>query len=336
MKHYKKFFTLILAGVLLLGLAACGGKPGSGTPPAMESTIEPPPLIPMHISLGGVKLELGANPAQALAALGKPRDFYESPGYAHTEMKVIHYKYEGFSFTVACPEYGDRYIVDMTLTDDRYSTPDGFAIGSTSYEEIVAAYGGDFAKASDDVYIYTRGRNNFQFDIQDGLVLKILYYVDMPPPANYSAEKDGLLLTVTLPSVVQAGNEFLLRATISNQSDEDILYRLPSSTEGMHLEIRVSIKANGTEFIDADTYGVPMNEEAKQAILKAGEQFVQAVRFLPGSPNDSSYHPIDQTEIAWFSPGTYQGTATFRWGGDPSYYYTTSNTLRVDFPVVIS
>jgi len=193
MKHYRRFFVLMLAGVLLLACAACGGGPVDDTPPAKESTTEPLPLIHMYISLGGIKLELGANPAQALAALGEPRNFYESPDYAHTEMEAIHYKYEGFSFTVACPEYGDRYIVDMTLTDDRYSTPDGFTIGCTTFEEIIAAYGADFGKASDDVYIYTRGRNNFQFGIQDGLVIKILYYVDMPPPANYSTTQPSIL-----------------------------------------------------------------------------------------------------------------------------------------------
>jgi hypothetical protein len=85
---------------------------------------------------------------------------------------------------VACPEYGDRYIVDIVLTDDRYSTPEGFAIGSTTFEEIIAAYGADFAEVSANVYAYTRGRNNLQFSIQDGLVMKILYYVDVPPLAD--------------------------------------------------------------------------------------------------------------------------------------------------------
>jgi len=151
----------------------------------------------------------------------------------------------------------------------------------------------------------------------------------------YQAEKNGLLLTVTLPRTILVGRDFTLTATILNQTEEDALYILPSSSEDMHLEIRVSIIANGIEFIDADIFGKAKNEELKLATLKVGEQFEETIRFVPGWQSGGSWQILDEAEISYFSPGIYQGTATFRWGGDPAYYYTTSNTLSVEFPVVI-
>jgi len=150
--------------------------------PISERTA-PPPAIPMYFEPDGVRIELGADPAPALAKLGEPSAIFESPGYAHQEIDSFSYKYyEGFTFTALYPEQGAPYIVDIMLYDDNYSLPSGITNGST-FEEVVAAYGEgyheEFLSGGDVFYNYTQGNHRLRFSIADGMVQQIFMLYDI-------------------------------------------------------------------------------------------------------------------------------------------------------------
>jgi len=154
------------------------------------------------------------------------------------------------------------------------------------------------------------------------------------PSKTYRAEKNSLELAVNLPSAIQTGERFILSATITNHSADDISFLLPSSTENMHFEIHVSIVAEDREFIDAEIYGKAWTDDVKIAELKAGASLIETINFLPGWQRGGSWEFLDKAEITWASRGNYQGKATFYWGGDYDSQINTSS-LSVDFPVVI-
>ena len=145
--------------------------------PIPERT-EPPPAIDISFTPGGIQLELGANPTQALEALAEPLAIYESPAYNHQPLDNRTYRYEGFHFTAANPEQGDSIILDIKLTDDRYALPSGITIGSSTLEDVIAAYGTGHWE-NDGFYTYTQGPYNLRFTMQDGKVIQILMLYDI-------------------------------------------------------------------------------------------------------------------------------------------------------------
>ncbi len=149
---------------------------------------------------------------------------------------------------------------------------------------------------------------------------------------TYSAEKDGLLLTVYSPSLLVYGNELYVTATIKNTTDKDITYTLPYCVDDTHTEIRVKITDGKNYFTDLDIHGKAFPEMTKTVTLQSGETYTQKMRF---SPCEFDWFLIDYPDesIKYFDAGDYTGTATFYWheADDPSKSYSVS----LDFPVTI-
>ena len=154
------------------------------------------------------------------------------------------------------------------------------------------------------------------------------------------AEKDGLVLRVDIGYLYQfAGEPFVLTASITNTTGEDITYGVGSGTLDMHMEIKVRMEP---DFIDMDTYGKAWNEEYRYATLKAGETFTQTVNLLPGAINTESdaywnaWADLDVQTIDWYPAGEYKGTATFSWiPGTPEGFEGNSALIELEFPVIL-
>jgi len=186
----KKLIAFLLAGMLILALAACGGeKPApTGTTPTQAPTqggSDPAGVITeLYFQPKGVKLEIGAPPAPALAALkealGEPISELECPSCALQAMD-IDYTYDGFKLTVTYPEQGDDYITTIKLSSDKYTIPGGITVGSAP-EDVFAAYGTDY-RENNSHYYYTQGLSVLHISIVDGKVAQIAYenadFIDM-------------------------------------------------------------------------------------------------------------------------------------------------------------
>ena len=156
---------------------------------------------------------------------------------------------------------------------------------------------------------------------------------------NREVEKDGLVLRIVTDYQhrYNTGEPFTLIASITNTTERDIAYNLPSCTPDMHLEIQVSI--NGldiAEFIDVDTYGKGMDLGEKSAVLKAGETFTEMIRFLPvPAASIDHWRDISLQEIDWFASGEYTGTAVFAWITGTHDNPGEEKQLQLEFPVVL-
>lgn len=152
---------------------------------------------------------------------------------------------------------------------------------------------------------------------------------------NRETQKDGLVLQVQTAYQHQfAGESFTVTTSITNTTQRDITYRLPSSTPNMHLEIQVSIRGqNNVEFIDMDTYGKAKTDENKYVVLKAGETYSQTIRFLPGSASGGYWADLSSQTISWYPAGEYKGTAIFTWVSGTADNPGETKQLQLEFPV---
>ena len=179
----KKIIAIVLSCMFTLALfAACNG--GTTTPtdshPTQTSTqggSDPAGAIAeIFFSPGDVKLEIGAPPAPALAALkealGEPLSELEQPSCA-LKAKDVDYTYDGFKLTVTYPEQGEDYITTVKLSSDKYTIPGDITIGSAP-EEVFAAYGTDY-RESNGHYYYTKGPSVLHILIMNGMVAQISF-----------------------------------------------------------------------------------------------------------------------------------------------------------------
>jgi len=151
---------------------------------------------------------------------------------------------------------------------------------------------------------------------------------------NREAEKDGLILRVSTSYQHQlTGEPFVLTASVTNATDEDITYGVPSGTPDMHLEIAVRIEP---DFIDMDAYGKAMTNDYRYAVLKAGETFTQTMNLLPGTASGGYWADLSTQTIDWYPAGEYKGTAVFFWiPGTPEGFEGNSERLELEFPIML-
>jgi len=178
----KKLIAILLACIFALALfAACDGDTpattgNNPTQPSTQPDSGGPAVQGLYFSPKGVKLEIGAAPAPALAALkealGEPLSELPCPSCALKAMD-IDYTYDGFKVTVTYPEEGDDYITTVKLSGDNYAIPGGISIGSTA-EEVFAAYGTDYSEKNGHYY-YTEGLGVLHLAIANGKVTQIAY-----------------------------------------------------------------------------------------------------------------------------------------------------------------
>ncbi len=171
----KKFSIILLAAVLALSLASCGGEPAGSTDttteasvPTSDETTEAPAdtteaevetteKIPETTAAAGIselELELdcgvtvvvGSEATAALAAiegvLGEHIDFMEAPSCVHDGNDKV-YSFDGFTVTSSPDANGAEFISDLTFTSDAVGLDSGLMIGSSS-DDVTAEFGEDF------------------------------------------------------------------------------------------------------------------------------------------------------------------------------------------------
>lgn len=111
-----------------------------------------------------------------VAALGSDYTYYESPSCAYIGLDKC-YVYKGFSIYTYPDDKGVDHVLQIVLTDDSLSTPEGLLIGDAA-QKVIELYGEDYEE-SDGSYAYTRGKTCLMIIIKNDRVQSIQYsYTD--------------------------------------------------------------------------------------------------------------------------------------------------------------
>ena len=170
----KKFFALVLALMLVMSMAACGGEttPDTTEPqaPAVLGPTQPDPDS-WKYTVRGVDVMMHAEAAPILEALGEPGSFTEEASCAFTGLDKT-YNYGGF-FLQTYPLGDVDYIYSAWLMDDSSETPEGIYIGA-SQAEVEAAYGTEGYNGS-NAYIMKGTTSTLTIILDGGVVTSIQY-----------------------------------------------------------------------------------------------------------------------------------------------------------------
>ena len=169
----KKIFALILALTMVFALAACGGETAPETTAPASGTAAPvtPDASSWKYTVRGVEIQMHADAAPVLEALGEPVSYTEEASCAFTGLDKT-YNYGGF-FLNTYPIGDKDYIYGVWLMDDSSTTPEGIYIGATQ-AEVEAAYGTEGFNGS-NAYIMTGTTSTLTIILTDGLVSSIQY-----------------------------------------------------------------------------------------------------------------------------------------------------------------
>ena len=119
----------------------------------------------------GVTIEIDANFAPILLALGEPRSYFESESCAFEGLDKV-YTYIGFEVDTY-PQGDDDFVSAIVLRDDTVSTKEGLRIGS-SRAEMEATYGIPRQNDSGQL-IYDKDGMRLCFILDDDVVISIEY-----------------------------------------------------------------------------------------------------------------------------------------------------------------
>ena len=168
----KKIIALVLALAMTLTLAACGGDTTpETTAPAAQNTPATPDASSWKYTVQGVDIQMHADAAPVLEALGEPVSYTEEASCAFTGLDKT-YNYGGF-FLNTYPIGEKDYIYSVCLMDDSSTTPEGIYIGA-SQAEVEAAYGTEGFNGS-NAYILTGTTSTLTIILTDGVVSSIQY-----------------------------------------------------------------------------------------------------------------------------------------------------------------
>ena len=129
--------------------------------------------------------------------------------------------------------------------------------------------------------------------------------------------KDGVKLSVALSkNPVASGENFVLTATVENNSGRTVYIHTPTGTPDMHFEVRVKISDGKYSFVDLDTQGKCHTDDTGMMTLKDGETYVQQMNMAAGYYVDGSMIEVSGEPLIAFGGGTYSGTAILNWNFD--------------------
>ena len=170
----KKIFALILALVMMLTMAACGGDTPAGTTepkaPAANTPAQPDPNS-WKYSVKGVDIMMHAPAAPILEALGEPVSYTESASCAFTGLDKTYY-FGGF-YLETYPIGEEDFVNSVWLVDDSSTTPEGIYIGA-SQAEVDAAYGAENFNGT-NAYVLTGTTSTLTIILDGGTVSSIQY-----------------------------------------------------------------------------------------------------------------------------------------------------------------
>lgn len=183
----KKLLAAMLAAVMLISLAACGGKEDGSTkdtekaPSAQTSTDadnadageEAAFVFSVWSSDRSVLYAIGPDMdmADVLAALGEPQTYFEAESCAFEGLDKT-YTYAGFVIETR-PDGEKDYVNAVLLTDDSVATDEGIYIGS-SRADVLAAYG-ETDGSVPSLLSYTQGGCTLNFILDGDNVISIEY-----------------------------------------------------------------------------------------------------------------------------------------------------------------
>lgn len=138
---------------------------------------------------------------------------------------------------------------------------------------------------------------------------------------SLTAGKDAdVSLTVKYPETVKSGENFLVRVSVTNNTDKTVTYTLPNCDYLNHKDIRVLIGSDGY-FADGWDYMRAHPEALRDETLAPGETYTEDILFSAG------YMDYSEGTITPAAPGTYNGSAEFRYG---------DQSEKVDFKIKVS
>ena len=196
----KKITALLLALLMVISLAACGGKddeqqpgtddqntpaasnqedaqapadtPDSSEPQAPSGPAPTPAAGSKYVlTYQGCPLPANADFAPLLDYLGEPGNYFEAESCAFEGLDKT-YTYDAVEIVTYPDEDVDR-ISSVRILSDAASTPEGITVGSTQ-EDVTAAYGEDYSTIGQQ-YAYEDGDCLFSILFKDGKAISVEY-----------------------------------------------------------------------------------------------------------------------------------------------------------------
>ena len=180
MKKNFRVLTLALAILVCMSLVGCGDSGdrdivigGNDSTNSSENQNTGKTYTFVH---NNVKINTNDLVDPLISALGSDYSYKESPSCAYTGMDKF-YIYNGFSIYTYPDNDAVDHVLQVVLTDDSLSTPEGLTLGDAA-SKVTDLYG-EPAKKSDSSYLYTDGTTNLVITIKNDVVSAIQYiYVD--------------------------------------------------------------------------------------------------------------------------------------------------------------
>lgn len=167
----KKILCMMLALLLAMSMAACGGEGDPTTAPTTGTNTPTPANDGYIFNYNGTAIVMHADAAPILAALGEPKTYTEEASCAF-EGKDKTYFFG--SFYLQTYPIGDKdYVYGVWFADDSVTTDEGVYVGM-SQKEVEAAYGTAGYNGS-NAFIMTKGASRLTVILTDGKVSSIQY-----------------------------------------------------------------------------------------------------------------------------------------------------------------
>jgi len=107
-----------------------------------------------------------------ITALGSDYTYHESPSCAYIGLDKV-YVYKGFSIYTYPDDNAVDHVLQVVLTDDTLSTPEGLIVGDTA-GKVIELYGDDYAESGGS-YAYTLGKTTLTIIVKNDRVISIQY-----------------------------------------------------------------------------------------------------------------------------------------------------------------
>ncbi len=168
--------TLMMVLAMCFSFAACGG--GGGTDIGGDETTGNGGDTGKTFAFvhNNIKIAPNALVGPLITALGSDYEYFESPSCAFIGMDKI-YMYKGFHIYTYPDDKAVDHVLQIILTDDSVSTPEGLMIGHPA-AKVTELYGTNYEQSGEN-FAYTLGKTSLKVIIKDGRVSSIQYgYTD--------------------------------------------------------------------------------------------------------------------------------------------------------------
>ena len=168
----KKILCLVLALLLAMSMAACGGEGDPTTAPTTSGGNEPTPATDGYkFHYKGTEIVMSADAAPILAALGEPKTYTEETSCAFDGKDKTYFF---GSFYLQTYPIGEKdYVYGVWFADDSVTTDEGAYVGMTQ-KEVEGIYGTEGFNGS-NAFIMTKGATRLTIILTEGKVSSIQY-----------------------------------------------------------------------------------------------------------------------------------------------------------------